>query len=453
MSSIRVRIGLAVFTVVIGLLAVQMAVVLERLERDLRYEVDERLREEIHELQPMLGTPQLQTFIDVETMGRTKWNEVFFEIRDGQGRIVAKSHNVADTGLPGMQSAVEGDKEQMQVREEVHPASRKRHRRIRIAETTIGPYRVQMAASLKRQQKRYWLLRRQLLYALLVVATFGAAAAYAVATRALAPVRRATARARELEMLGEGELPRTGSGDEIDALAEVLNDLLRRIRGEVARMRRLTAEAGHALRTPLTAIRGNLELQLGRLPQPEAEVLGAVLEDVDRLVRLVNELLLLEKLESSPDPLPEVELIDVGPLARDLVENLRVLADERDIELECTVEPASVRGDAAQLRQALLNLLDNALRHTPRGGHTTVQVRREHSRVRIAVSDTGPGLGPEEPDRLFERFYSGPGGERAGTGLGLPIARAIARAHGGELHASSPGGALFVLELPLATRD
>jgi signal transduction histidine kinase len=442
--SVRVRIALAVFTAIVGLLGVQLVVVLERVERTLREEADRRLLDDLEELGRLTDRDQIQAWIDSEVQHNTKWDELFFEVRAGGGRIAA-SANVPAGGLPTTRQPTREDG--VPFREEIHPQSQKRHRLVRIAELRRNELHYQAGASLKFMQKRYWALRWTLLYSLLLIALLGAAVAYGAASWVLRPLGWMARRAHELGALREGDLPRTRSGDEIDRLAAVLNEFLQRLRDEVARMRRLTADAGHALRTPLTALRGQLELELARAGGDGEAMVGA-LADVDRLIRLVNDLLTLEKLESERSDADPAESFDAGELARELVEHLSLLAEDRGVELECRTEKTRVMGRPGEIRRALLNLLDNALRHTPRGGSVSVTVSQADGRVRIAVLDSGPGLRPEELERVFERFYSSAG--EHGTGLGLPIARAIARAHGGDLRASSPGGARFELELPAA---
>jgi signal transduction histidine kinase len=299
-------------------------------------------------------------------------------------------------------------------------------------------------------EKTWYRLRVWLGWGLVAVTGLGAAGAWWVAGRALDPVRRITARANELGASLDGDLPRTGSGDELDRLAEVLNRLLARIRAEVQRMHRMTADAAHALRTPLTAIRGSLEVMQRSAEPAVAVALGPTLEAIDELGQLTNRLLLLERLESRAAPLERMEHVSLDRLVSNLVDTLRVAAVDRGIALTCAAEPASVHGDIHQLRNALANLIDNALRHTPAGGRVDVRVGSADGRARVSVCDTGPGMHEDELERVFERFYSAPGAG-TGTGLGLPIARAIARAHGGELTAASPGGARFDLELPLAS--
>jgi signal transduction histidine kinase len=224
------------------------------------------------------------------------------------------------------------------------------------------------------------------------------------------------------------------------------------VRGEVERQRQFTADAAHEIRTPLSAIRGHLELLLSEAPPEAQPTLVGVLEEVERLARLVSRLLLLEKLEERADGTRR-ERLDLTSLAHGLADHLRVVAAEQGIALEVRGDEAPVEGDPERLRQVLLNLLDNAFRHTPRGGRVWVEVGRAGDRVRAAVRDTGPGIPPERRERVFDRFASDRSLQKAGIGLGLPIARAIARAHGGELRAEpSDAGALLVLDLPAASR-
>jgi signal transduction histidine kinase len=216
-------------------------------------------------------------------------------------------------------------------------------------------------------------------------------------------------------------------------------------------MRRMTADAAHALRTPLTAIRGSLEVMQGSARPDVASALVPTLEAIEDLSTLVNRLLLLERLDAYGTSHERAELVALDRLTKDLVEALEVVASDRGVVLHCECVSAKVYADPQQLRNALANLIDNALRHTPAGGRVDVRLENDGRRARIKVADTGPGLGAEQLERVFDRFYSAPGAG-SGTGLGLPIARAIARAHGGELTASSSeGGARFDLELPLAT--
>jgi len=442
--SIRLRIAFAVFTVVVSLVALQIVYVLSRFERSFREEVDDRLEELVDDLALVLGSDRLDAWIAQTTGGRRHEDEVFIEVLDAHDHVVAKSHNAPAAGLPGPPVI---DPRGSTYWEFAYPGDASGARRVRAVDTRSGQWRLRIGVDLSEVQRRYASLRKNLVTSLVLIALVGALAAYIVAARALLPIARIAAQARALGSLPDGTLPRTGSGDEVDRLAAVLNDLLRRIRAEVLRVRRLTADAGHALRTPLTAVRGNLELQTH---DSDAESLATAIEQVDELIRFVNRLLLLEKLESGLGNTPPSERLDLLVHTRALVDHLEVIADESGVTLDCRGESAVVEADPGQVRQAILNLLDNALRHTPRGGKVTIDVAARAGAAEVAVEDSGPGLPADQLERVFERFYSTRAGSGAGTGLGLPIARAIAKAYGGDVIASSPGGARFVLRLPLA---
>jgi len=447
--SIRLRIaGFVLIAVALSDLGVSLFL-LHRLSQAHTSMADDLLREELAEVESLVGTPQLDELIQTQAARATKSTEMFIEVRDPQGRVVLASPNIPEEGLG---RGLRLGNEPVVFWERVHPASRKRHRRIRIAETVTNGYTIQVGRSLKPFEKNYYRLRTWLAWGLFAVIVFGSAGARWIAGRALAPVRDISKRARELEMELEGGLPVSGRGDELDELAAVLNDFLDRIRAEIQRMRRMTADAAHALRTPLTAVRGSLEVMQRSADPQTGAALVPTLEAIEDLSGLVNRLLFLERLESTRTNLAQTHSLSLDRLCADLVETLEVVAADRGVVLRAEVEPASVRGDPAQLRNALANLIDNALRHTPAGGEVKVKVAAAHGRARVSVTDSGPGLRPDQLERVFERFYSEPGAG-SGTGLGLPIARAIARAHGGEVTASSPGGARFDLDLPLAVES
>lgn len=441
--TIRLRVALAVWAMAVVLLAVQMVFVLARVQSLGRALADARLDDEIAEIGLALGTERMATLVEREMSGPSV---SFIEIFDADGRVVIRTPNIPPEGLPDPEPS--GTGEPVRNWEAVDPGSRSGHRLLRLGERKVRGFRVRVAQDLKLEQKRYWALRLQLTGALLAISTLGAGVAYLVAGQALAPARRMAAQAEQLDPEALAELPTTGSRDELDRLAEVLNDLLRRVHFELSRMRRMTADVGHALRTPLTFIRGTLELRANRAAPGEAAELGAILEEVDRLIQTANQLLLLEKLESGSGAGPQ-ESIDLADLTLDLVHQFEIVADEAGVSLDCATVPACAIGEPRLIRQVLANLIDNALRSTPRGGHVDVAVGVSGDRVELSVEDSGPGLAEGEQERVFERFYSrAPGGR--GVGLGLAIARAIARAHGGDVRASSPKGARFVLELPRA---
>ncbi|HEX4389627.1 MAG TPA: ATP-binding protein [Steroidobacteraceae bacterium] len=249
---------------------------------------------------------------------------------------------------------------------------------------------------------------------------------------ALQPLERLTAqvgarRVDALEPLAQGPLPR-----EVQPLVAALNELLGRLRAALERERAFMADAAHELRTPLTA----LHLQMGMLAKATDEserraAMDTLAAGVQRAIHLIEQMLALARQEPRADPVRVPVRLD--DLARDTVAELVALADAGGIDLGVSsAAPAEVAGDPEALRTLLRNLVDNAVRYGGPGGRVDVAVEpaAEGSGARIAVSDDGPGIAPEERTRVFDRFYRRAGTRAPGSGLGLAIVKAIADAHG-----------------------
>jgi signal transduction histidine kinase len=209
-------------------------------------------------------------------------------------------------------------------------------------------------------------------------------------------------------------------------------------------------DAGHELRTPITIIRGHLEL-LGDDPAEREEVVAIVTDELDRMSRQVDDMLLLAKAER-PGFLDR-EPVDLGTVAGEWLVKMRALAD-RDWRSDQQASGTAVV-DRQRLTQAVMNLAENAARHTGEDGVIVLRTENHHGEVRITVADDGPGIAPEDQERIFERFargVAGPGRSQS-SGLGLAIVRAIAEAHGGRVElVSQPGhGAAFTLVIPTPT--
>ncbi len=288
------------------------------------------------------------------------------------------------------------------------------------------------------------------------------AGGYLLAGRLLAPVgaMAATARSIGAESLGD-RLPIANPRDEFGQLASVFNDTLSRLQDAFEQLRRFTADASHELRTPLTAMRsvGEVALQRSANAAEYREVIGSMLEEVDRLTRLVENLLTLTRGESGRIPLSSA-LVDLSDLTATVSESLHVLAEEKHQSLEVeTVSPVRVRCDPAILRQGLINVLHNAIKYTPSGG--TIRLVTQHVKsgeAVIEVKDTGPGIPAADRQRIFERFYrvdAGRSREAGGVGLGLAIDRWAVEANGGriEIESEEGQGALFRIVLPLVETD
>jgi len=465
--TIRTRIALFSFCVFLALLVLESALVLGGLDRALTEVADQNLLDRLEDMSAETRDAGLQEFLEMADDPRTDLSDLIFEILDyleeeaggttnegqrifsivrGADQVIGNS---AEEKKPLPRQGRVMRRQGVAFRDEVDPNAMVGPR-LRIAEIRLGQYRVELGSSLRTTQAIYVATRTRLFAILAGVSLIAALGSYLVAARALSPLSNLAEEAKRLRTMSEGTLPQTGRRDEIDELANILNTLLERVRDDVRRVRQFTADAAHEIRTPLAAIRGHLELLLPRVDDATGKTLDGVLEEVGRLSRLVNQLLFLENLEVSPST-SAFSVLDLAVLVEDLLDHLRIVAAEQGLTLSSELEKATVRGDAEKLRQVFINLIDNAFKHTPRGGTVSVRLNATEDRVVAIVRDSGPGIPEESFERIFERFASDRSLTSAGSGLGLPIARAIARAHDGDLSVASPGGAEFTLTLPSAT--
>ena len=245
---------------------------------------------------------------------------------------------------------------------------------------------------------------------------------------------------------------------EYERLTEVLNRLLARLDGAFALQRRFTADASHELRSPLTVLKGEIELALRRDREPGEyrRVLQSNLEEVDRLAHMAEELLTLARSDSGALE-PRYQAIDVAARIERLIDRLQGDAAAKKVTLEFHGEQRlEAVVDPILLDQLVWNLAENAIKFTPSGGVVDVGVRRLGGNVSVEVRDTGPGMPPDATELVFDRFYRVDSARTAnsasGTGLGLSIVRAIADAHGGKASAENlpKGGALFRVVIPMS---
>ncbi len=304
-----------------------------------------------------------------------------------------------------------------------------------------------------RQVRRLWL---ELAALCLTVLFLGGLGGYILAQRTLGPLAQMAAHARRItaEQLHE-RLTLKNTSAELDQLRDAFNNTLARLEQSFGQLRRFTADASHELRTPLTALRsvGEVGLRGARTVEDYREVVGTMLEEVDRLSRLTNELLALARADAGRAQLRS-EPVDLAALASEVAEDLSVLAEERGQTLETRAEgTAVVQGDRLALRQALLNLVDNAIKYAPKGTRVSMRVGCRPDGSFVEVQDEGPGIAPEHRERIFERFYRADAGrsrEMGGTGLGLSLVKSTTEAHGGriELETERDQGSIFRLVLP-----
>lgn len=283
-------------------------------------------------------------------------------------------------------------------------------------------------------------------------------AGYALVRRALVPIEQMARRAQEItpQRLHE-RLPNDDTDDELGQLARVFNETLARLEQAFEQLRRFTSDASHELRTPLAAIRsvGEVGLQKDGTRAEYRDIIGSMLEEVNRLTSLVDNLLTISRADAGSLQLDLVPTL-VLQLAREAAALFEVLAEEKALVLVLSGdESAIVHGDRLFLRQAFMNVLHNAVKYSPVGGTIAVRVQRSTNEVTVEIEDNGPGVPSEDRPKIFDRFYrvdKARWRESGGAGLGLAITKWIVEAHRGEisLESGSEKGCLFRVKLPTA---
>jgi heavy metal sensor kinase len=280
---------------------------------------------------------------------------------------------------------------------------------------------------------------------------------YVLARRTLSPIDHLAGEARRItaERLHE-RLSVPNEHDEIGQLAAVINDTFARLESSFDQLRRFTADASHELRTPLSVIRGIGEhaLRETRTPLEYKDAMGSMLEEVDRLTRLVDTLLKLSRGDAGTIRLAH-DVLDLGDLTREIVSSLGILAEERQQLLQVVVaENVRVTADRLVLRDAITNVVDNAIKYGPSRSTIDVRVEADAEQATVTVTDAGPGIPAEHRQRIFDRFYrvdEGRSRDMGGTGLGLAIAKWAVEANGGKISLETvTRGSVFRITLPRA---
>ena len=306
---------------------------------------------------------------------------------------------------------------------------------------------IQVARPLTERDRSLSALSTTLIIASLLTTLVAFGVGWAFSEAALRPINRITQTASEIE--GENDLTRRvdhhGPNDEVGRLAQTFNSMLSRLQEAYARMnhalgmqRDFVADVSHELRTPLTTVRGNLDLLRRQPPLPaeeRADILDDLVGESDRLIRLVNDLLILARADAGRNLLQEP--VPLQPLVGEVTRQIRLLDPLREITE--TVEEVTALGDRDAVKQILLVLLDNALKHTP--GSVSVAAKATDSGIELSVQDSGPGIPLELLEHIFDRFDRGETDASVpGFGLGLPIAMALAEGQGGTIQIESEVG-------------
>lgn len=292
---------------------------------------------------------------------------------------------------------------------------------------------------------------RALLWAALISGGVATAAASYAAYRVLRPLDEVRRVARRLATGSYHERMPVPEEEELAAVASDVNSLAAALEETEQRRLQLISEVAHELRTPVATLKGYLEGLLDGVFEPDARTLAAGIRETDRLERLAEDLSTLSRTEEGRVDL-RPEPMDLGHLVTEIAERLRSQFDDKGVTLKIEVGPAlPVMADRDRTAQVLTNLIGNALAYTPASGQVQVRPRRQESMAAVEVSDTGRGLTPEQVSLVFDRFYRVDRSAGPGTGIGLTIARSLARLQGGDISVSSAGpgqGSTFVLSLP-----
>jgi len=327
----------------------------------------------------------------------------------------------------------------------------RRPRPFRIHTGPLDPARhphlvVQVAVYTRRVHKRVLSVRKYLFLALGGTVLLAAAGGWFLASRSLKPIDELAAELSHVQSSTLADRLEVGSaGGELDRLREAINRMLARIEAAFATLQSFTADAAHELRTPISALQCRIEvaLQRARSTDDYAGALGDALEQTAQLTTIVENLLLLARMDAT-DGLGDHHDVHIAELLEDLAEPFALLAEQKGVALgtECHGN-CVLEGNPMLLRRLFGNLLDNAIRYTPAGGRVTLTGKPEASGCQITVADTGVGIAPEALGHVFDRFYRADESrsrDAGGTGLGLSIAKHVAELHGGHIDIESTMG-------------
>jgi two-component system OmpR family sensor kinase len=450
---VRWRLGLASAILTLAIL-VAFAFVVGRLTTDrIRGDFNEELKNASHAVAEETtvgfsgGQLVLNTATSIQDFALA--NDAVIRIVDHEGNQIAPvSHNL-DLGPPAPGISEKGD-----LRVATAP--------IRNSAVPVYVQYARNADGVNDTIRRLWLF---LAAGVLGGTLLAALAGLAIADRAMRPIAALTATAREIAATRDTskKIPEPATDDEIAELARTLAAMLRALdeaneerEHALQRQREFVADASHELRTPLTSVLANLELLSEELDRDSeaAEIVASALGSSQRMRRLVSDLLLLARADAghvlSRNP------VDLAAIASSAVDEVRPMANGHPLASHID-GPLPMEGNADDLHRLVVNLLDNAVRHTPPGAKVELEAKRSNGDLELSVADEGPGLPDGKEDQVFERFVRGEGpadvAGHGGTGLGLAIVKAVADAHGGSVSAgrSPSGGALFTVKIPSAT--
>ena len=419
---------------------------------------DKYLQDEVKEEENLFNTVGIdklrKEFIN-ESLGKKRFT-VFYALLSPQHNILASSDLSSWKGFPLAPDTLR-DLGEGEERLQTLPQPGVKHKVRVIWKKLKGGLILEIGKSLRDNEQILESVREIFGYGFLSMFALGSFLGWLLSKRAMAGVERVTKTALRID---RGDLSRRvpigNEGEEIEELARAFNNMLDRIQLLVEDLERVTNDIAHDLRSPLARIRGMAEnaLTSPRDARDFREVAGTIIEECDRLVSLINTMLEIAQTDSGLARFSKSPL-DICNLVREAAELFQPAAEDKGIELNTNLseEPLQVSGDKTALQRVIANLLDNAIKFTERGGKVTLTTKKEEADLILEIRDTGVGILPKELPHIFDRFYRGDKSRSTqGNGLGLSLALAIVRAHGGDIQVTStPGtGSVFMVILPLS---
>ncbi|MCA9511679.1 MAG: ATP-binding protein [Myxococcota bacterium] len=445
-----IRYALATFVVVAGVLSFHYVQTRERFQRDAQLLLRLQANELVGEIQrDGADVERLERYIDRTAALGYRVLRLGFRVLDPDGAIVVERGSLENSPIP-LPSVLPkaGDPE---VVEEVDTGETFPFYTL-VVRAPAGGW-VQVAVDTKLFARSAREIRNLFVVSLPIVALLTGAIGVALARSSLRPIARIIAGVEEVSATQlTRHVVRTGTGDELDRLASAFNAMTDRIRAGVDRMRRFSADAAHELRTPVTLMRNRIEAAADapRDAERDQALLERTLEDIDHLSSTIRAMLRLAHSEAGVE-FERLRRVSLRELAEGVVEFFEPLALDAEVSLALAApDDVVVVGDPTWLHQLFANLVDNAIKFTPAGGSVVVSIAQQGAQAVADVSDTGIGIPAHERERVFEAFRRVDGSaSRTGSGLGLPLAREIARAHGGEIELESEVGRGSVLRVRL----
>ncbi len=422
----------------------------------LRQQVDQDLTKQAGVFSSLLKTRGINAVASVASLEAQASGEkkVFFRLLHPSGEVFSSSNmsywkdiGIGRQAIKKISMGSSGVFETMSIPE--------RKYKVRILYTVVGPtLLLQLGQSLENISRFIEAFQRIFIITMAVLIALAAIVGWFMARRAVSGVESVTRTALQIT---EGELeqrvPVKPRGDEVDQLAITFNSMLDRIESLVTNIKEMSDNIAHDLKSPITRIRGIAEVTLATGKNlEEFKGMGAsIIEECDRLLDMINTMLMISKTEAGIGS-PTIQSINMVRTIQDACELFQPLAEDKQIHLVCNApEDINITGDMRLIQRMMANFIDNAIKYTDPSGTVVVSMKSNlNQQVEISVMDTGIGIAPEDLPHIFDRFYRcDQSRSQAGAGLGLSLARTIAKAHGGEVSVTSrPGkGSTFTITL------